>query len=87
MSKTLFLTGPLMGVVQGDNASSGGASISGPVGILRNAADLETAKLAAQKAFCLLKNDRSNLRLLLRYVRTLRRCERLQNELRKQLHA
>lgn len=41
----------------------------------------EEAKAKAEQSFCCLKHNLSNERLLLRYVRALRRCERMKTRL------
>lgn len=47
------------------------------------AAELEHAKERALIAWHIYRIDKENPRLLIRYVRTLNRCERLRNEMKK----
>ena len=78
----LFLPAPMRGVPK-YNACPEVASKSGAG---RNFIDVATAFQKAieesQIAFCLFKNDRENRRLFFRYIRSLRRCDRLQRALR-----
>jgi hypothetical protein len=58
-----------------------------PLSATRLVSLYEEAQGRAFQLFTRLKHDRSNERLMVRYVRSLRRCERLQARLADLLHA
>lgn len=76
MTATTTFPSPPMAGRQQYNACTSSASNSGEEGDLPTLAlCYEKAKSIAELSFCLLKADLGNQRLLLRYVRALRRCE------------
>lgn len=81
MTSTPFPSAPLGGVST-YNACPTVALKSGAEGNLSFLAIcFEEAKAKAEEAFCRLKTDLKDQRLLLRYVRALRRCERMKSRL------